>query len=125
MTPAKKVPPTKAKKAPPRRRPSPVAVDPLEPLHVGSDEIDGQPVTLSRTPSGRVVLLPVSLQNLDTGTLELVANMQGCATEIGTLRRDLDGMVRDARRAGLSWSGIGFATGLSSQGARNRWMTER
>lgn len=92
-------------------------------LALGHDTLEDVAVVVARTSHGdlRAALLPRSVKALSTEDTLLVSDIQHRTVEIQQLAHQVGQLVEIARERGLSWSVIGWSTGLSSDAARKRW----
>jgi hypothetical protein len=99
-------------------------------LHVGSDadappDDDGM-VAVVRSNGGRAYFLPRFVERIRGDDAQAcIADLQRSVMRIQAERRQLDGLVQEAREVhGLSWNVIGWSTGMAAQSARERWMDD-
>jgi hypothetical protein len=85
------------------------------------DDYDGDDRVVLRTPEGRAAILPKSAGRLGGDALEVYADLMGVGLQVAELEDRLGQLVDQARELGVSWSLIGSATGLTGEGARQRY----
>lgn len=67
------------------------------------------------------VVLPRSLTRLTRDQRLFLADVQAIVRELEQRRADLDTTIAAARVARVPWTAIGIVTGLTAQGAQQRW----
>jgi hypothetical protein len=83
----------------------------------GSDE----QVDIVRGPDGRATFLPAGARGLKGQALTVWTDLLEAADDLRVVQEAVDEYVIEARNAGLSWATIGWAVGMTSEGARKRW----
>jgi hypothetical protein len=72
--------------------------------------------------SGSVmVIAPRSVRNMNPGALQAFGELQAAALAIVQARQEMSACVAELRDRGVSWSAIGWATGLTPEAAKKRW----
>jgi len=87
----------------------------------GQTSYDDEPVVLTKDAFGRAAMLPASARNLSGDLAELLGVLGDVTHEIRTLEEEQAAAAGAARAHGLSWALIGWATGLTGEGARLKW----
>ena len=93
-------------------------------VSMGLDGEDLARVELHVSGSGAGFFKPVApgaLGRLTPHQAEDVAALQHLALQMEELENHLDAHVLEARSSGVSWAIIGWSTGLTAEGARQRW----
>lgn len=85
------------------------------------DDFSDDPVSLYRSPDGTAVLLPRSARRLDEDQTLTLRELQSLGSQIAILEQQSHEVAREARDAGISWSLIGWALGLTGEAARLRY----
>lgn len=83
-----------------------------DPVIVMVDLIDGVQVP---------TVVPASLRRLPVEARAGVGELVRLAGRIHALQGQVDDVVNGLREMGVPWAGIGWATGLTGEGARQRW----
>ena len=81
-------------------------------------------VTLVRGAGGGAAFFApptAAWKRLGTLQREALADLQNHVESMRQMQLHLDDLVEELREGGVSWSLIGFSTGLTSEGARQRW----
>lgn len=89
------------------------------------DDFMGADRAIVKTPDGAAALVPWAARRLSGEALEVFTVMQRSGLLIQQIELDLEEMAGEAREAGLSWSLIGAAVGLTAEGARRRYGRRR
>lgn len=91
----------------------------------GDTDFDGQEVVVQAwtDPFGQrsAAILPAAARQLDRDLALHLREIGEIATEVWEKQMHLEHFVVEGRSRGLSWSLIGWATGLTSEGARLKW----
>lgn len=96
--------------------------DPFEPSDVGNDELEaGESVAVFQSGDAVGFMPSNMLRQLDQEGKQLVGEMQRTVLQIREMQQRVDALVRQARETGMSWSAIGWSTGLTGEGARLKW----
>lgn len=67
------------------------------------------------------VVVPRSVERLGPSAVRLCQTLQGLELERRKAAAELDQLVATARSRGVSWAAIGWAVGISGEGARQKW----
>jgi hypothetical protein len=68
-----------------------------------------------------VGLVPRSVEALGPAQVRAVQEIQAVELRRRDVERQLDALVVEGRRAGISWAALGWALGISSQAAQQRY----
>jgi hypothetical protein len=91
-------------------------------LTPGETDFDQDQVVLGRDPeTGAAYVLPNTVRRMPEDARASVMAVLRTGSEVQQLLERLDELVDQAREHGASWSVIGWAVGMSGEGARLRW----
>ncbi len=97
----------------------------LRPYAAGTDyDDDGfEVVALGSVEDGtrRAVMLPARAKRLHPENLELLIELQHTAARIAEDQQSAERLAEVLREGRVSWSLIGWAAGITGEGARQRW----
>ncbi len=85
----------------------------------GAGTVSERPV--AEVPMTHGPIVPRSVAGLTGQAKVRVEQLQALAVERALLAGRIDAAALAARKAGASWSGIGWAVGTTGQAARKRW----
>lgn len=88
-----------------------------EEISLGWDDVD-EPVVVTMTATGRVVMMPRSLRNLAGEAAEVAADLQAAALEVEQARLKCYRLAAELRDAGVPFSAIGWCMGVGPERAR-------
>lgn len=88
-------------------------------MRVVTDEVDGEPAT-GAPRVDQLLRSPAYRQSANEREVELLAAIRKLHVEIETGQRDLERLVGEAHRQGVSWGKIGEAQGVTAQAAQQR-----
>jgi hypothetical protein len=94
-------------------------VDDLTPM-AGDLLGDGEGAVVT-VRGGLAAMLPTRADRLTEDQHEVLADLERHALEVAKIQGHLRTLVGQARGSGVSWSLIGWATGLTGEGARVRY----
>jgi hypothetical protein len=75
------------------------------------------------TFDGQAVLVPRSVRNANPTAQALLADIQAASRHLVEVSDEIDVLVQECRQWGVSWSAVAFVTGMTPQGARQRFGT--
>lgn len=98
----------------------------LEPVVTFAPDLlaDDDTVQIIKGRPGVAVIMPGSMKRLTAPQMELVSELQECATIIEREQLRLERLVAECREEGVSWGAIGWSIGLTDRGAAKRFGPE-
>lgn len=88
-------------------------------------DFDGEEVVVqvhTGAPGERyAVVVPRSIKNMSRLQREPFADLQRVGDQLEQLENQARELAEECRRAGVSWSAVGFALGITGEGARLRY----